>query len=71
MTMDFYVSKLGKPGNPGTAEMPFAGIEEARDAVRAYLEKKNVGAGAVTVHILEGEYRAYGLDLIGSGPLEG
>ncbi len=61
VTMDFYLSKNGKEGNPGTREAPFASPEEARDAVRAYLA--DPAHGSVTVHVGAGEYRTAGIVL--------
>ena len=36
---DFWVSPEGKLGNPGTREAPFAGLQQARDAVRSLISK--------------------------------
>jgi hypothetical protein len=69
---DFYVSTLGKDGNPGDRDRPFATLEEARDAIRKLPQATK--AKGVTVWIQPGRYsldKTLVLDARDSGTKEG
>ena len=51
--MEFHVIPGGDDRNPGTREQPFATVERARDAVRAW---GRAGSETVTVHLGPGVY---------------
>lgn len=51
---EFYISPEGKHGNAGTIQKPFASLDEAKKAVRIYLEKNK--ASKIIVWIRGGTY---------------
>jgi hypothetical protein len=69
---EFYVSAIGKDGNPGNKERSFATLEAARDAIRAL--PATAKAKGVTVWVQEGSYSldsTFTLDTRDSGSEEG
>ena len=67
---EFFVGPRGDDANPGTAERPFATLERARDAVRAWRAARGAGPapGPVAVRLLPGEYGRTGTFEL--GPLD-
>jgi type 1 glutamine amidotransferase/nicotinamidase-related amidase len=59
---EFFVATNGVDANPGTRSSPFATLERARDAVRAFIKQSKAQAhppaGGVTVWIRGGSYPA-------------
>jgi hypothetical protein len=53
--VEFFVAPAGNDSNPGTREKPFASLEKARDAIRAF-KAGGALAGPVAVRLLPGEY---------------
>ena len=56
LAADFFVAPSGDDANPGSEERPFATLERARDAVRAFKSKQPL-AGPVRVNVADGLYR--------------
>jgi len=53
----FFVSPDGNDQNPGSETRPFASLERARDAIRAYkAQHKNLPEEGFTVYLREGSY---------------
>lgn len=53
--MEYFVAVDGNDANPGTAELPFATLAQARAVIRA-LRKEALPAGGIAVTIKAGEY---------------
>lgn len=67
--IEYFVSPAGSDTNPGKENAPFASIERARDALRAW-RQANAPAGPATIWLADGTYPATGtllLEKIDSG----
>ncbi|MGL1885119.1 MAG: right-handed parallel beta-helix repeat-containing protein [Reichenbachiella sp.] len=53
--IEFFVSPVGNINNPGTIELPFQRIEQARDAIRKF--KPSERSREIVVYLRGGEYR--------------
>ncbi len=67
---EFFVATAGKDSDPGTQAKPFASLERARDAVRAWKKSGTANQESVTVWIQPGTYprtRSFELTSVDSG----
>ena len=53
---EFFVSTTGNDNNSGTINSPFATLQKARDAVRAYKKSNGIPSGGVVVWFRGGNY---------------